>query len=88
MLTNQQRLDRSKGIGGSDVGIILGLSTFKTPYQLYLEKIGKGPEDDKMSPAQEWGHRLEPIIRNKFAENNGVKIEAPKTDEIYSPPRS
>lgn len=32
---------RSKGIGGSEIGVILGLSPYRTPYQLFLEKTGK-----------------------------------------------
>ena len=41
MITQQQREERKLGIGGSDMPIILGLSNYKTPYQLYLEKIGE-----------------------------------------------
>ncbi len=33
--------DRKKGIGGSDVGTILGLNKWKSPYQLWLEKQDK-----------------------------------------------
>ena len=40
MITEKQRQERKLGIGGSDMPIILGLSTYKTPYQLYLEKTG------------------------------------------------
>ena len=32
--------DRTKFIGGSDVAAILGVSKWKTPFQLYQEKIG------------------------------------------------
>ena len=79
MLSKSQLADRMKGIGGSDVGIILGLSTYKTPYELYLEKKGLLIPAQKMTPQQEWGHRLEPIIREKFQENNDVKIIEPET---------
>lgn len=79
MLTNQQLLDRTEGIGGSDVAIILGLSDFKTPLELYLEKKGKVEIDTTQTPLQEWGHRLEPVIIEKFIENNNVTVSRPDT---------
>ena len=33
--------DRSKYIGGSDIGAILGLSPFKSPLAVWMEKTGK-----------------------------------------------
>ena len=39
MITEKQRLERKKSIGGSDVAAILGLSPWKTPGDVYLEKI-------------------------------------------------
>lgn len=78
MLTEQQIADRKLGIGGSDMPIILGLSSYKTPYQLYLEKIGEVPSTFEETTLQEWGHRLEPMIRIKFAEEHGFAIRAPK----------
>jgi putative phage-type endonuclease len=42
MLINQDfSVDRSKYIGGSDIGAILGLSRFKTPLEVWMEKTGK-----------------------------------------------
>jgi putative phage-type endonuclease len=42
MLNNQNfSVDRSKYIGGSDIGAILGLSRFKTPLEVWMEKTGK-----------------------------------------------
>ena len=42
MLINQDfTVDRTKYIGGSDIGAILGLSRFKTPLEVWMEKTGK-----------------------------------------------
>lgn len=79
MITEQQRKERSLGIGGSDMPIILGLSNYKTPYQLYLEKIGESEINDEMSPVQYWGHLLEEIIRDEFSKRNNVTVETPET---------
>jgi putative phage-type endonuclease len=79
MITEQQRIDRRLGIGGSDMPIIMGLSSYKTPYQLYLEKIGQTEIKDEMTPYQYWGHQLEGIIRDEFAKRHNVSIETPDT---------
>jgi putative phage-type endonuclease len=79
MITEQQRKERLLGIGGSDMPIILGLSNYKTPYQLYLEKIGEVETRDEMTPFQYWGHQLENVIREEFAKRNNVTVETPNT---------
>lgn len=77
MLTDQQHKIRLSGIGGSDMPVILGLSKYKTPYQLYLEKIGQ-TVNTEMTSAQYWGHRLEDVIRQEFAKRNNVIVEKPE----------
>lgn len=58
--------ERRKGIGGSDAAPALGLSKFKTQVELYYEKLGEYvPEQNE---AMEWGTRLEPVVRQKYAE--------------------
>jgi len=86
MITQEQRQTRQLGIGGSDMPIILGLSKYKTPYQLYCEKIGEITSEDKMSDYQYWGHQLEGTIRDEFATRNNVVVETPDTmvHPIYS----
>ncbi len=79
MITEQQLQDRKLGIGGSDMPIILGLSNYKTPYQLYLEKTGELTNNKEESPQQYWGSRLENIIREEFASRNAVIVETPDT---------
>jgi len=79
MITDEQREQRKLGIGGSDMPIILGLSNYKTPYQLYLEKKGILSTGDEMSPVQYWGNRLEAVIRDEFADRNKVLIQTPDT---------
>lgn len=83
MLTEEQRVKRQQGIGGSDTAIIMGYSTYKTPYQLYLEKTGTISADDEITEIQYWGNALEPIIIQRFAEENDVKISFP--DTVYHP---
>lgn len=79
MINAQQREERKLGIGGSDMPIILGLSNYKTPYQLYLEKIGEVDANQEMTPFQYWGNQLEGVIRDEFAKRNNVVVETPDT---------
>lgn len=79
MITEQQREERKLGIGGSDMPIIMGLSSYKTPYQLYLEKIGESETSNEMSAPQYWGSMLESVIRDEFSKRNNVIVETPET---------
>lgn len=76
-LTNEEWLDyRRTGIGGSDAGVILGVSTFKLPRDVYFEKIGRTP--DKMEQENwvslEVGKRLEDLVAEIFAKKTGFRI--------------
>lgn len=79
MITEQQRIDRRLGIGGSDMPIIMGLSSYKTPYQLYLEKIGEIESSQDMTDSQYWGNNLEAVIRDEFKKRNNVQVQTPDT---------
>jgi len=79
MITTEQKEQRKLGLGGSDIPIVLGLSSYKTPYQLYLEKKETSISGDEMSPVQYWGNQLEPVIREEFSKRNNVTIELPDT---------
>ena len=41
VISQQQLSDRNKGIGSSDAAAILGLSSYKTPYDIWLQKTGR-----------------------------------------------
>lgn len=83
MLTDEQRAKRVDGIGASDTPIIMGYSSYKTPYQLYLEKTGVIESDEEITEQQYWGNALEPLIIKRFAEENDVNISFP--DTVYHP---
>lgn len=83
MLTEEQRAKRRNGIGASDSPIIMGYSSYKTPYQLYLEKTGLVTDDEEFNELQYWGNALEPLIIKRFAEENNVEVTFPET--VYHP---
>lgn len=60
-------LNRKKGIGGSDVAAILGVSRYKTPHDLYVEKKNNTVQHIT-NEAIEKGNRMEtPLIDLFFA---------------------
>ena len=63
---------RTTGIGGSDVGAIMGMNKYASPLTIYLSK--KNVEGFKGNAATEWGHILEDPIRKKAAEELGIEI--------------
>ena len=80
MITKDQKEARKKGVGASDSPIIMGFSHYKTPYVLYLEKLGLLREDDEIETEQQfWGNTLEPVIRQHFSTKNNVIVTMPDT---------
>lgn len=76
-LTEAQLEERRTGVGGSDAATVLGLNPFTTAYELYLDKIGEAPPEDKdfLKEARYWGSVLEEPVSNRYAEEFGYKIQ-------------
>lgn len=70
--------NRSRGIGGSDIGIIMGVNKYSSPRLLYLKKTGQYDEGEGISDESRermyWGHILEPIVANEFEKRTGKKV--------------
>lgn len=63
--------ERQKGLGGSDIASIVGLSPWRSKWELWAEKTGRiEHEDIGHRPAVEWGNRLEPVVGDKFADEH------------------
>lgn len=65
--TNEWLQWRKSGLGGSDAPIIMNVSKWKKPYELFLEKTAQAIKEQSSNYAIERGHELEPIARAKFA---------------------
>lgn len=68
--------ERRQGIGGSDVGAIMGANPYCSPVQIYREKIGELDPPD-FNYAMKWGHILERPAALDYAVDNGYEF----TDE-------
>lgn len=67
---------RRKGIGSSDAPIVAGLSPWKSPLALYLDKIGEVPEPEVESEWLECGTLLEDDVAELFERRTGMKPKA------------
>ena len=67
---------RNAGIGGSDAAVIMGLNSYKSPYQLWMEKTGQAEAPD-LSGNQRiyWGVKNEPNVADWFMEDTGKKVK-------------
>ena len=64
-------VDRDKYIGGSDIPIIMGISSFKSRFDLLLEKAGYLENDFTGNEYTEYGNVMEPKIRQYINETTG-----------------
>lgn len=74
---NEFLIARQNGIGGSDIGAILGVSPFKTPVDVYLAKIDPNPAEEK-NELFYWGHALEAPIAERFSLEHGIQVIRPE----------
>ena len=75
-LTHEQWLQvRQSGIGSSDAAVALGLSRYKSPLSLWLEKTDRRPATDLSdNEAVFWGTTLEPVLAYVYAKRTGLKV--------------
>jgi len=76
-MEDKKEFDRSKGVGGSDIPALLRLSKWKSPLDLYLEKIGEATEKsikENQKHILGMGKTLEPYVIQSFEEDTGDKV--------------
>lgn len=74
---------KRRKIGGSDAPVILGISSYKTPERLRLEKLGR-IQGSPVTEGMEIGSLIEPMIGTLFGVRTGLKVIA--CDHIYVHP--
>ena len=77
--------NRTRGIGGSDIGAICGVSAYASARTVYLQKTGQYDEaankpDHAASDRMRFGHLLEPVVADEFAVRTGnTVVKSPAT---------
>lgn len=72
---------RTQGIGASEVGTIIGLNPFETPYQLWRRKLGMDAPQPE-SVAMRDGHFLEGAVADYFGSVTGAHIMKNSVDDF------
>lgn len=71
--TEEWKAFRKNKIGGSDSSIIMDVSPWKTPYQLWEEKLSLVPQG-QTTAAMKRGNDLEPIARQELERMTGYRF--------------
>ncbi|WP_035430911.1 YqaJ viral recombinase family nuclease [Bacillus sp. UNC322MFChir4.1] len=66
---------RKQGIGGSDVAPIAGLSKYKSPVQVFLEKTQTIEQEHIQSDAAYFGTILEDVVAKEFTKRTDLKVQ-------------
>lgn len=82
-MQNTVRIDRDRYIGGSDMAAIMGLSPFKTRWELLLEKAGLNETTFEGNEYTEYGETMEPKIREYISEAALIDFEEDKREDGF-----
>lgn len=66
--------ERQKCITGTDVGALMGVDQYRTPIDVYLDKLGISNQI-KENNYMKMGKVLEPIISNLYEQESGYQVE-------------
>lgn len=69
---------RDKSIGASEVAALFGLSPFLTKFELWARKSGKVVNKTADNPRMFWGRKLERVIAEGIAEQEGWTLSEPE----------
>jgi len=73
MSIEEWRESRKHGIGSSDCAAVLGLDNYKTPLDVYLDKIGEAPVQEE-NLKMRFGLEAEPIVARMFEQKTGLTV--------------
>lgn len=76
MLTPEQIAERRNYIGASDAGAVLGLSSWKSPLEVWTEKTSKVEHEDIGDKMHiKLGNALEDFVARQFMDETGKKVQ-------------
>jgi putative phage-type endonuclease len=74
--------DRTKYIGGSDIGAILGLSKFRSPLEVWMEKTGKEVTKQDSLPLR-FGSFAEEFVASEYARSTHSELLHDESTHIH-----
>ena len=74
------KMNRPWGIGGSDIGAIVGLSPYRSAVDVWLDKVGRSDAPAREGIHLRFGHHLEPFVAKEYERVTGhTTTELPRT---------
>lgn len=73
-LTPEELEERRKGLFSTDAAPALGISKYRTPVQVWMEKIGE-PVEVEESEAMRMGHVMQPVIARLYEDRNECRVK-------------
>lgn len=67
--------ERMRGITGTRMGVLMGVSKYKTQHQVWEEMMGLNLRPQQENAAMHWGKRLETTIADEYAALTGTIVE-------------
>lgn len=65
---------RKCGIGGSDIGALIGVNPWSSPFQVFIDKTTDYVKDLSDNETVYWGTTLEDIVAKEFEKRTGKKV--------------
>lgn len=66
--------ERKQGLGGSDIGAILGLSPYTTPLDIWLDKTGQAPSKES-NLQMRFGTMAEQFVADEYEQQTGNRVQ-------------
>jgi putative phage-type endonuclease len=66
---------RQTGLGGTDIAAVLGMSPWRSPFDVFLDKTGQLEKGATNESRKRWGQRLQRVIADAYAEETGREVE-------------
>lgn len=67
-------LARQRGLGGSDIAAVVGLSPFRRPIDIFVGKTQAVEFSEDLREHMAWGNLLEPVIRAEYARRANQQV--------------
>ena len=72
MITEEQRIARKNGLGGSDIAAICGMNPYKSPYDVWLEKTRESIMDEPPNMNMQIGNALESLVADQYLNHRNL----------------
>ena len=79
--------ERGRGLGGTDMAAVMGVSPWRDRTDVWMEKVGHPMWRPRpVTPAMHWGTLLEPVVRAAYTADTGIEVVPPPPRTSFDEP--